>query len=140
MRNLKRINAVYCLIYNDENNEVLMVYNYDSNSWSLPGGSVEDGETLEEAAIREAWEEIGVKVKIGDVAAINECFFEDENEQILFITFRAEIVGGEISILNPNEISEIKWVELSKADELMPYHKLGVEKLLNSSAVYYFQK
>ena len=40
---------------------------------------------------------------------------------------------------NPNEISEISRVDFSKADELMPYHKYGVRKLINNFATYYFQ-
>ena len=37
---MKKINVAYCLIYNVENQHVLMVNNIDSNSWSLPGGKV----------------------------------------------------------------------------------------------------
>ena len=62
---MKRINAVYALLLNDEKNKVLMVCNKDNNdSWTLPGGAVEDNETLEQAIIREVEEETGLTVKI----------------------------------------------------------------------------
>ena len=116
-----------------------MVHNKDTNSWSLPGGCVEENETLEQAAIREAKEETGLLVKIKDVAAINECFFNEENQQVLFFTFSAEIIGGKISIENPDEISKITWVDIPTADKLLPYHKCGVSKLIHNSATYCFQ-
>ena len=102
---LKDIKAVYALIYNKDDKDVLMVYNKDSNAWSMPGGAVEENETLEQAIIREVQEETGLLVRVGDVAAINERFFQEKNEHALFITFNAEIIGGEISIESPNEIS-----------------------------------
>jgi 8-oxo-dGTP diphosphatase len=137
---MKRVNVVYCLIYNKENQQVLMVHNIDSDSWTMPGGAVEEGETLEQAAIREVQEETGLIVKISNIVAINECFFKEDKEQVLFVTFRAEIIGGKISIQTPHEISEITWVELSMADKLMPYHKCGISKLLGNSATYCFQE
>jgi len=131
--------VAYCLIYNRENEHVLMVYNKDTNSWSLPGGAVEEDETLEQAAIREAKEETGLIVKINNVVATNECIFKEDNQLVLFVTFRAEIIGGKITIENPNEISKVTWVDIPTADKLMPYHKCGVSKLIENFSIYCFQ-
>ncbi len=44
-------------------NELLLVANSKSKSWFTPGGRVEPDETLEEAAIRETYEETGITVE-----------------------------------------------------------------------------
>lgn len=55
----------------------------------LPGGQVEPGESLAEAARREAFEELGVHVRIrGAVAVVN---FRDSNQHY----FLAQAIGGE---------------------------------------------
>lgn len=133
---MKRVNVAYCLVYNNEANQVLMVYNDDVSTWSLPGGLVEDGETLEQAAIREFFEETGMNAEIENVVAINECKFQSNNEHAIFVTFKVKIIGGTSKILRPNEISEIKWVNVDTANKLMPYHKNGVELLVKNSAIY----
>ncbi len=43
----------------------------------MPGGAVEEGETLEQAAIREVYEETNLLVNIKDIVAVNECIFQD---------------------------------------------------------------
>lgn len=49
---MRRIDVVYALIYNENKRKALMVNNV-GYSWTLPGGAVEEGETLEQAVIRE---------------------------------------------------------------------------------------
>ena len=49
---MQRVDVVYALIHDEETDKILMVHNVEQNVWSLPGGAVEKGETLEEALVR----------------------------------------------------------------------------------------
>ncbi|UQZ32778.1 DNA mismatch repair protein MutT [Paenibacillus sp. PK3_47] len=133
-----RVDVAYALIYNEDREEILMVNNKGS-SWSLPGGAVEKGETLEQAVIRETKEETGLTIEVGNIVAVNEAFFKEMGHHTLFITFKAKIIKGEISIQDKDEITEIKWVDLKSANELMPYHATGIEELHKYSSIYTFQ-
>ncbi|GIN74233.1 DNA mismatch repair protein MutT [Bacillus sp. J14TS2] len=135
---MKRVDVAYVFIYDKNDKKVLMVNNKGSG-WSLPGGAVEQGETLEQAAIREVEEETSLRIEVQDVIAVNEAFFEEKEHHALFVTFKAEIVGGKVSIQYKDEILEIKWVDVQTANELMPYHRGGVGSLLKSSAPYTYQ-
>ncbi|TFE19380.1 NUDIX hydrolase [Cohnella luojiensis] len=137
---MNRVDVTYSLITDKSKSKVLMVKNIDRSSWSLPGGAVERNETLEQAAIREAKEETGLDIKVYGIVAVNECKFEKINEHVIFITFRAEIIGGNKEIVRPKEISEIAWIDLEKADELMPYYKDGIRKLIEGNEITYFNE
>ena len=52
--------------------------------WSLPGGAVELGETLEEAVTREVEEEVGIKVDVVEVVAVLDRIFLDKEGRVQF--------------------------------------------------------
>ena len=135
---MKQVNVVYAFIYDEEQKKVLMVNNVGTG-WSLPGGAVENDETLEQAVIREVKEETNLIIEVKEVVAVNEALFEEKGHHTIFITFKAKVIEGEIKIIDKEEIIEIEWVEIQRANKLMPYYPNGVDSLLKASAPYLFQ-
>jgi 8-oxo-dGTP diphosphatase len=64
-------------------------------AWALPSGFVEADESAEEAAVREALEETGLRVEIVELAAINS-FPEGPPVSGIMIFYRARPVGGKL--------------------------------------------
>jgi 8-oxo-dGTP diphosphatase len=104
--------------------EVLLVQRLNEPSrgrWSLPGGAVELGETLQKAARREVQEECGLQVEPGEVLAVVDNIVRDEAGRIRFhyvlVDLLAEYVGGELA--PASDIGDAHWVraeELAKLD------------------------
>jgi len=66
-----------------ENNNILLVKkNNKDNIWSLPGGAVELGETLENAITREVYEETSLKIKIISLLKNQNVIRQDDLKKI----------------------------------------------------------
>lgn len=121
---LKRVNYANAVILDETSQHVLLVKNGtdDSFYWSFPGGKVEDSETLEQAVVREVREETGFTIKTDGLYSVREVFFKSRKEHALIFTFIAEIIDGDLRIIDPdNEILEVRWMDINTANKLMPY-------------------
>lgn len=133
---MKEVRVAYALIHNEETQRILMVHNKKNGSWTLPGGLVEPGESLAEAAVREAKEETGLDVEATTIVAVNEAKLQAVNEHATFVTFKARQIGGEIQIQDTKKIAEAVWKSYSEVDEVMTYHPDGIESLLRNGIPY----
>ncbi|WP_281201620.1 NUDIX hydrolase [Bacillus altitudinis] len=97
---MKRVDVVSALIY-DMDEHILMVKNV-KGYWEFPGGAVEKGEHLQQAVIREVREETGYVIKVNELHSVREILFQDNMHHALIFTFFAEIIGGEMNILDPD--------------------------------------
>lgn len=80
--------------------------------WAFPGGKVEDGETLEDACIREIKEETNINVKI--LAKLGNRIHP--NTKISITYFLCDYIDGDIKIIN---YDEIKAIELKDYQQFM---------------------
>ncbi|MBD3218765.1 MAG: NUDIX domain-containing protein [candidate division Zixibacteria bacterium] len=63
--------------------------------WALPGGMVEEDETVEEAAVREAEEETGVKIELKKLVGVYSDPDRDPRGRVMSVTYLAEPLSGE---------------------------------------------
>lgn len=125
-------NGASAIIIKD--NCVLMIRTKNSNSWSIPSGGVEVGETVEEACIREITEETGYEARIVKKLFIKETIIKEYKVTTQY--FLCEITGGEIQYQDPDkEIEEISWKnsnEISKLIHTYPEDQVVIEQLLSN--------
>jgi len=56
--------SVHAVITDEQNRVLQLRANYDGGRWGLPGGSLEPGETVHQALLRECKEELGCAVRV----------------------------------------------------------------------------
>lgn len=80
----------------NEKNEILLQKRSDFNSWGLPGGAMEFGESAEKACAREFLEETGLKVKVKSLLGVSTNFIQHypngDVAQAVVIEFIVELV------------------------------------------------
>ncbi len=102
------------IVVNDHG-EILMIRRTDNDNWAVPGGGMDLGESITDAAVRETYEETGITCKVTGLVGIytnprHVILYTSNGEvrQEFSIVFAARPTGGE---LRPSsESSEPQWV------------------------------
>ena len=105
------------VILTDDQNRVLLLWQ-PRQSYGLPGGVVEPGETPPQAAIREAKEEIGVEVALEYL--VGSYLLRGGGWPDIFASvYKARIVSGKPQVADPNEVERLEWVEQNAVPKLI---------------------
>lgn len=103
--------------------EYLVLYQHRSGTWSLPKGHIAAGETEQETALREVWEETGLKVSLQD-GFRRELSYTVSAKALKHVVFFLAQAKGELS-LGENEISDYIWAEKSAAIRRLGGRNMG---------------
>jgi len=103
-------------------------------SWALPGGFVECGETVENAAIRETKEETGIHIELGSLVGVYSDPDRDPRGHVVTICFLGNKIGGTLkSATDAEDARYFDFDEISEIDLAFDHEKILQDsfKLLN---------
>ncbi|MCQ1534231.1 NUDIX domain-containing protein [Methanosarcina sp. KYL-1] len=110
--------SVYALIRNEKGEFLLLRRSEYSRTnpgkWDLPGGKVGLREPLEEAVVREVWEETGISIVLGGIAG--EVTFELPAKKVIAVVYDGGYVMSDIQL--SSEHKEYAWTSLEKILEM----------------------
>jgi 8-oxo-dGTP pyrophosphatase MutT (NUDIX family) len=107
----------------NDSGDILMIRRTDNGNWAVPGGAIDLGESVAQAAVRETLEESGIDCAITGIVGI----YSDPKHVILYtsnrevrqefsIVLTARFVAGQPT--PSSESSEVRWVP---ASEILKY-------------------
>ncbi|MBN1303726.1 MAG: NUDIX domain-containing protein [Anaerolineales bacterium] len=102
--------------------KVLFTLRADNGKWCLPGGMVEPGESVEEACLREIFEETGLEVVVKRLVGVYSnpdqlVIYPDGNKaHFIVLNFEAEITNGEPRL--SNETTDVRFFTPQELDAL----------------------
>lgn len=92
--------------------EILLMRRFGSHgagTWATPGGHLEYGESPEDCAVRETYEETGLSLGTPALLTITNDVFSELQRHYITLWMLAEWRGGEPAIAAPDEADAIAW-------------------------------
>jgi 8-oxo-dGTP diphosphatase len=114
---MKLIHLAGCII-KDPGGQILLLHRNTPKrtQWEIPGGKIDEGESPEQTAVRELAEELGVQVKIAGELGCKS--FQEDGYTMKYSWFRAEVLAGEPSVMEPHTHDECRYFSIGELERL----------------------
>ena len=103
-----------------DDGRVAVIHRPRYDDWSLPKGKLDPGESFEDGAVREVWEETGVRGRIVAELASTR-YLDRKGRDKLVRWYRMEPEGEPDGFAATNEVDELRWVTPDEACCLLTY-------------------
>lgn len=105
--------------YPEYNGKILFLLRHkdkiQGETWCVPGGKVDEGETLAEAALRELQEESGIVATEQDIQFFQTVYKVTPNFSYTFTIFSLKLLSLPHITISPTEHTEFVWVTVQEA-------------------------
>jgi 8-oxo-dGTP diphosphatase len=99
----------------DEQSQVLLTLRKrapEVGCWSIVGGKLDYLETLQDCAVRETLEEVGVTVSIEALLCVTDHLLPYEHQHWVFPAYLGRVLRGQARNCEPQKTTEVKWFAL----------------------------
>ena len=115
-----KFEVVGCFV--ESNGELLLLHRQDhkpeGNTWGIPSGKVDEGETPVSTVLRELKEETGFKVSTSELSYLKKLFIRFPTYDFIYHVFRTKLAERRSVKINPNEHKDARWITPEKAKQV----------------------
>jgi 8-oxo-dGTP diphosphatase len=99
---------------------IAVIHRSRYDDWSLPKGKLDPGESFEDGALREVYEETGVRGRIVDELAPTR-YVDRKGRDKVVRWYRMDVDSDPVEFAANDEVDELRWLTPAEARELLSY-------------------
>jgi len=102
-----------------------LAHEHGAGTWSVPGGHLETGESVVEAAVRELYEETGIETELGELSVHTVTHFGGDIGTYITLYAMGRVPSDiALTVREPDKFAELKWTRQPPSPLFLPLQNL----------------
>tara|TARA_Y100000310_G_scaffold338043_1_gene426648 strand:- start:24 stop:440 length:417 start_codon:yes stop_codon:yes gene_type:complete len=107
---------VGCFVF--KGSKIVLLFNEDKKRWEIPGGKVQEGQEIKEALKEGLKKDLGSEIVLDELEDFGETdFITASGKKCKGFVFLTRVLKGEVSLDEPDVLSDYKYVDLEELDK-----------------------